>query len=352
MLAILLLQVLFSMPPAEAPPDDDFERLVDLRGSWHFNLGDDLAWADPAFDDGGWETSFVPSSWEDEGYFGYDGYAWYRRRFRLPMAPKGRALYLDVGRVDDVGAVYLNGHFLGAAGRFPPEYHTGFHLFRRYRIPVEYLNIGGENVVAVRVYDARLEGGLVEGKPGLYAAPQETAIALDLGGRWKFRRGDRAAWSHPDFDDDGWDVLTAPGRWEPQGHGGYDGYAWYRKHFRVPASLRGQALVVALGKIDDLDEVFLNGQRIGGTGAIDERRIEGDEWQVPRLYRIPAGLLRIGAENVLAVRVYDGLYDGGIFEGPIGLAYQADAATLYRPSIKKSEPLWQVLLKWIRDEEE
>lgn len=357
MLAFLLLQLLFPTPgkalplePAEPPPAD-FERLVDLRGPWRFTLGDDLAWAAPSFDDDDWETIFAPAKWEDEGYFGYDGYAWYRRRFRLPTAPAGRPLYLDVGRIDDVGAVYLNGHFLGAVGRFPPEYHTGFHLVRRYRIPREFLNVGGTNVVAVRVYDDRLGGGMIEGKPGLYAAPKDAAITLDLGGSWKFRRGDRAAWSHPDYDDDGWGTITAPGRWEAQGHATYDGYAWYRKHFRVSARLRGKDLVVALGKIDDLDEVFLNGVRIGGTGDIDAGRVRGDEWQEIRLYSIPPGVLHYGGENVLAVRVYDGLYDGGIFEGPIGLAHPAEAAKLYMPPARKAEPFWQFLLRWFKEEE-
>ena len=61
--------------------------------------------------------------------------------------------------------------------------------------------------------------------------------------------------------------------WEEQGIGDYDGYAWYRVRFDVPAQwkdepelkLRG-ALLLDLGWVDDVDQTWFNGVEVGQTG--------------------------------------------------------------------------------------
>ena len=61
----------------------DARELLDLEGNWKFKLGDDQHWADPKFNDIKWQEIYVPANWEDEGYPGYDGYAWYRIHFNV-----------------------------------------------------------------------------------------------------------------------------------------------------------------------------------------------------------------------------------------------------------------------------
>jgi len=83
-----------------------------------------------------------------------------------------------------------------------------------------------------------------------------------------------------------------------------------------------ERLIMLLGKIDDLDETYLNGRRIGKTGRIREnmeRANLNNEWQTLRAYYIPNGYLNKNGKNILAVRVFDGYGHGGIFEGPIGI---------------------------------
>ncbi len=353
---MLLLLYLFQVPMVQAvdqrpSPEEEWVRVVDLRGTWQFSLGDDPTWADPEINDKVWEEVFVPARWEEEGFWGYDGYAWYRKRFRLPREDRGRSLYLDVGRIDDVSAVYVNGHFIGSAGRFPPEYKTAFHAFSRYRIPSEYLDKDGYNIVAIRVFDSGGEGGLLEGKPGIYANLDEPMLALDLAGPWAFRIGDRMRWRFEEAGDDKWEEIMVPGRWEPQGYAEYDGFAWYRKSFYLPASFKYEDLVLLLGKIDDLDEAYLNGTLIGATGRMADREIEGWEWQEVRAYPLPETALRYGAENVLAVRVYDGLLDGGIHEGPVGIANREDIQHWETHGHKKPRSAWKNLLEWLFQEE-
>ncbi len=87
----------------------DSERIVDLNGIWKFEIGDNIKFADPSFDDSRWEDVRVPSSWEDEGFPGYDGFAWYRLKFRISEKYSSESIYLSLGAIDDVDEVYLNG---------------------------------------------------------------------------------------------------------------------------------------------------------------------------------------------------------------------------------------------------
>ena len=100
----------------------DLRQVLDLRGRWKFELGDDSAWANRDFDDSRWDVIQAPSPWADQGYPGYDGYAWYRKHFRGDDLFGDRPLYLRLGHIDDAGEVFLNGHMIGFVGSFPPNF--------------------------------------------------------------------------------------------------------------------------------------------------------------------------------------------------------------------------------------
>lgn len=351
-LAFTMLLALFVSPslwdvalgatPASAN-DDEWERVLDLRGIWRFQLGDDLDWADPDLNDMRWGELFVPARWEDEGYPGYDGFAWYRRHFKIHPDHQGKPLFLHMGRIDDVDEVYLNGHLIGSSGNMPPRSKTAYHVWRVYRIPTEFLNFSGDNVIAVRVYDDRIEGGILEGQVGIYESLRHPRMFVDLSGRWLFQRGDNPEWREETVDKKGWESIAVPAKWEAQGYRRYDGYAWYRKQFYLPEIFEDEELILLLGKIDDLDETFFNGQMIGRTGDLDSRRIRGDEWQVVRAYPVPSELVRYGDYNTIAVNVYDGLGEGGIFEGPIGIVPRREYDKLYGDRKWSVQKLWDLL---------
>jgi len=82
-----------------------------------------------------------------------------------------------------------------------------------------------------------------------------------------------------------------------------------------------------LGKIDDVDEAYLNGERIGYTGRIKSDGTVGkirEEYQEIRAYDIPASSIKFDNKNVLAVRVFDDMLIGGIYEGPIGITTEKE----------------------------
>lgn len=297
-------------------------RLVDLSGQWRFATGDDAERAWPSFDDSSWAQIKVPARWEDKGYKKYDGYAWYRRKFDFNDATISIPLYLLVGRIDDVDEVFVNGYRVGGMGHFPPKYATAWNRDRVYRIP-EGIVREGSNVIAVRVYDNQQGGGIVRGKVGLYttALPQPL---IDLSGEWKFMIGDNSEWKGKIVDDSGFEDIQVPADWDTFGHANYDGYGWYRKTFgELPVSA-DETLVLLLGRIDDMDEAFLNGERIGQTGNFSNAG-GGDNspyHRINRVYEFSSSLLK--ETNALAVRVYDLRSGGGIYSGPIGIMTRAD----------------------------
>ncbi len=146
-------------------------------------------------------------------------------------------------------------------------------------------------------------------------------LKLNLAGEWLFKIGDDTRWVSPELDDSNWLKVKVPATFESQGFANYDGFVWYRLHFDVPANLLKEDLILLLGNIDDADETYLNGVKIGETGKFPpERRTE---WTTLRAYQIPKGLLK-KTNNVLAVRVCDFGFDGGIFRGPIGIILKKD----------------------------
>lgn len=142
---------------------------------------------------------------------------------------------------------------------------------------------------------------------------------LNLAGTWKILEGDDPAWSGRDVDESGWKRTSVPGGWERDALPVYDGTAWYRLHFDVAEATRaswgGKEIVLLMGAIDDADETFLNGTKVGAAGVFAP--VQETAWDQPRLYRFPADLL--GSNNVLAVRVSDWGGGGGIWRAPVAV---------------------------------
>jgi sialate O-acetylesterase len=292
------------------------ERRVNLRGNWRFCLGDNKKYAAAEYNDGEWEKIYAPAPWQEEGFRNYRGYAWYRKKFSIEFK-KDETLMLQLGRIDDVDEVYVNGRLIGATGGFPPDYFTAARVPRTYMIPPAYLLAGKDNVVAVRVYDQGGEGGIVGKNIGIYSYGPELKNICLLGGNWKFRLFDDLRWAEENIDEKDWERVVVPSSWESQGFGDYDGFAWYRRRFTLPAGFRISDMVLIGGKIDDLDEVYINGKRVGYTGNMESHDITHGQCEQLRTYFIPDELLRTGGENVIAVRVFDGTGRGGIYQGPV-----------------------------------
>ncbi|HEX5686129.1 MAG TPA: sialate O-acetylesterase [Ideonella sp.] len=126
-------------------------------------------------------------------------------------------------------------------------------------------------------------------------------------------------WSTAADIDGNWPSLPAPGNWEAHGLHDVDGIVWLRKHVELSAAQASGAAQLHLAQVDDCDEVWVNGQRVGGQCG----------WQQPRRYALPAGLLRTGA-NWIAVRVTDQAGGGG---------FHGDAAAMRLDTAAGAVPL-------------
>ena len=305
---------------------EELELELSLKGRWLFEIGNLAVYAEPDFDDSDWESIIVPGNWEDRGFPGYDGYAWYRIHIKVPSHLSDKTLYLQLGTIDDVDRVYLNGRFLNGSGGLPPKFHTAWDRKRCYLISNEMLRFEQENVLAIQVYDVEAEGGIRTGDIGIYSKPQHFRLTHMLSGNWQFRSGDNPEWALPEYDDQNWSILAVPGKWEHQGYPNLDGFAWYRKHTVLPESMKGSRWILVLGRIDDVDQIYFNGTRIGQTGEFPDRTdlFMNTGYNKLRVYSVPSSLIRYGQTNVIAVRVYDIGSDGGIYEGPVGFIQRKD----------------------------
>ena len=56
--------------------------VVALDRDWQFHTGDDLRWADSAYDDSQWERIKADDTWGTQTHPAYTGFAWYRRHLK------------------------------------------------------------------------------------------------------------------------------------------------------------------------------------------------------------------------------------------------------------------------------
>ncbi|MEO6279229.1 sialate O-acetylesterase [Roseateles sp.] len=128
---------------------------------------------------------------------------------------------------------------------------------------------------------------------------------------------DASGWSAASDIDAAWPTLQAPGVWEGQGLANVDGVVWMRKRIELQPTQAAGSAELHLAKVDDCDEVWVNGQKVGGQCG----------WEQPRRYAVPAGLLRAGA-NWIAVRVTDTGGGGGIHGDAADLRLDTAAGTV------------------------
>jgi Domain of unknown function (DUF303). len=110
-------------------------------------------------------------------------------------------------------------------------------------------------------------------------------------------------WNLPHIDVSDWSHISLPGYWADKGLGQVIGSLWLRKDIDIPAALAGKPAVLRLGCIVDSDSSFVNGQFVGNI-----------TYQYPpRVYTVPAGLLKAGKNNI-TVRVVCNSPQGGFVE--------------------------------------
>ena len=125
-------------------------------------------------------------------------------------------------------------------------------------------------------------------------------------------------WFEGDYETKNWNTINIPGYWEDQGVRNLNGVVWYKKEIEVPANMVGKPARVALGRIVDADQLYINGKQVGNT-----------TYQYPqRRYDIPSTILKAG-KNTFTIRVTNQAGKGGFVpDKPYYLATSTDTIDL------------------------
>ncbi|MEA3400808.1 MAG: DUF4838 domain-containing protein [Armatimonadota bacterium] len=139
------------------------------------------------------------------------------------------------------------------------------------------------------------------------AATGEVLARLTDG--WRFRLdpddvGVEREWFAPALDDSDWDPIEVGKPWEEQGYPDYDGHGWYRLELEVRPEWLERGAVLHFGAVDGEAWVYLNGEMI----------THHEGWDMPFTAPLHADLVNAEETSLLAVRVWDGSHQGGIWQ--------------------------------------
>jgi beta-galactosidase len=165
----------FALGHATDPAKDFDPSPASNTFSYFAKAGDGLGAAARDFDDHTWRMVDLPHDWAVElpfdgrgsGSHGYkalgrnfpeNSVGWYRKSFTIPKSDLGRKISVEFDGVFRDSIVWVNGFYLGRES-------SGYTSFS-YDL-TDYLNYGGNNVIAVRV-DASLEEGWFYEGAGIY----------------------------------------------------------------------------------------------------------------------------------------------------------------------------------------
>ncbi|GAA3998223.1 sialate O-acetylesterase [Hymenobacter fastidiosus] len=200
-------------------------------------------------------------------------------------------------------------------------YFFGRRLHRQYQVPIGLISAvwGGTDAeswvspAALRTLPGYQEKALqLEQQPNRinerlddYAARRQ-AWRGSPASRDQGRLPDGRTWADTTFHPPTWATMPVPGAWEVNSPlRSFDGPVWFRREVGLTPEEARQPAGLSLGRIDDQDSTWVNGQLVGQTAGPDRHRH----------YVVPAGLLQPG-RNVITVRVLDTGGEGGFVGGP------------------------------------
>lgn len=163
------------------------------------------------------ETATLPEVWSQVGLGDFDGVVDYVRTIELPATLRDRDCWLELGAIDDMDTVFVDGVRLGGA-----EDDGAWSTPRRYAVPAAQLR-GDKIELRVRVVDTGGEGGFTAAPTALRLVLRrgddvDAANAVPLAGPWQRRRGPALRELPPWPRQDGgpnrptvlWNAMVAP----------------------------------------------------------------------------------------------------------------------------------------------
>jgi sialate O-acetylesterase len=208
------------------------------------------SWADPQLDDSAWKPVEIPGGFGELGVADVPALAWFRREVVLPdPLPSGHARLL-LGSIEKMDTAYVNGQFVGASAWVENP--------RMYPVKDGILK-PGRNVVAIRVFKLKPDGGFLAKPDQLRLVLGDTVIPL--AGPWKGRLSVDARPPHPlPLRFENWPVMPSAlyeGMLRPLAPLAITGALWYQGEANTERAFQYRKLLPVM--IADWRELFGQG---------------------------------------------------------------------------------------------
>jgi sialate O-acetylesterase len=195
-------------------------------------------------------------------------------------------------------------------------YFFAAELYQTYGVPIGIIStaIGGspaESWLSGAGNKKYLEGWLAaQAKVDSISAARKAADGEEKPYNWteELNRKDPGVsrWSKAEVDVSDWPQISLPGYWTEQGVDLKTGSIWFYKEFCIQDSLASKSAILRLGRIIDSDSAFVNGTFVGTTSY----------QYPPRIYTIPAGVLKPGKNKLMVRVISQGEKGGFVVEKP------------------------------------
>lgn len=155
-------------------------KILRLAENWSFKpdpwqQGGVEKWSESEIREGLWPKVRVGASWEEQGYAGYGGVAWYRTQFKPEVSWRGEKLWLVLGKVEGECEVWINNKKIELA---PPANGAVEPAYRLADLTAHVI-FNKANSLVIRVNGNGKPGGIV-GKPvGISNVPEALLLEIE-----------------------------------------------------------------------------------------------------------------------------------------------------------------------------
>lgn len=259
---------------------------------------------------------------------------------------KDRASYISLYCTASKPAL-LTCHLL-QRGKTAGSFQTGFSVkpgdWQRVMLPLtdfdltsfaKIAGVGFRVATAAADTEVRIRDISVGSLPFSDDSWKDRRLSISINGDWHFTTdtGDQGAagrWFATGFDDSAWRIIKSGQSWQQQGITHF-GYGWYRQKIFVPKACAGTPLRLTLCPIPADDDVWFNGERVGGFSG----EYKYNDW-ITRSYTVPAASIRYGEDNTIALRIWGGNLTfigdkSGLIKGPLVAELDPYAAQMREP---------------------
>lgn len=130
---------------------------------------------------------------------------------------------------------------------------------------------------------------------------------------------EKTPWYASNYDDSNWQTVNMFSlTWGNDGLNPIAGSHWLRQNVEIPQTWNNKEVTLRLGCIIDADSVYVNGTFAGTTGY----------QYPPRIYRIPAGILKPGVNNITVRIISNGGQPEFVQEKPYKLICDDESINL------------------------